>query len=199
MGILHCLISDYPISLEEDINFKLAADQVTNSFTLAESIGLNISGGNPHGDLFYYFSRKVSGLQPLKKYRLDFEFLIYAQLADNKTKDSSEDLFLKIGAVDYQPELEEVLWRNAENYKTLNLDKGEYNSDGGQDMLNVGSISQYTSQFPEVISGNTFDKSFEVSSNKDGDVWILIGVDSGIKGNLTFGMEALTVYYRKVN
>ena len=68
-------ISDYPISLEEDFTYKLAADQVNNSFTLAESIGLNISGDNPHGDLFYYFSRQVSGLEPLKKYRLDFEFL----------------------------------------------------------------------------------------------------------------------------
>ena len=192
-------VSDYPVYLEDSISYKVEADQVANSFSLAESIGLNISGENPHGDLFYYFKRKIGGLQPLKIYKLDFEFLIYTQLANDVKHDPPQDLFLKIGAVDFQPELEEVLWQNTENYKTLNLDKGESNSDEGKDMFNVGSLAKYTSQFPEVISGNTFDKGFEVSANKDGEIWILVGVDSGIEGNLVFGMEALTVYYTKIN
>ena len=192
-------VSDYPTALEESISFELVTDQVANSLSLSEGMGLNISGDNPHGDLFYYFKRKVSGLEPIKLYKLDFEFLIYAQIADDVVKGASDDLFLKIGAVNYQPELEEVIWRNSEKYIALNLDKGETNNDEGRDMQNVGSIYQFTSQVPEVISGNTFDNNFEVSSNKDGEIWILVGVDSGIKGNLTFGMEALTVYYRKTN
>jgi len=36
-----------------------------------------------------------------------------------------------------------------------------------------------------------------VVADANGEVWLIIGVDSGIKSNLTFGMMALTVYYRK--
>ena len=85
------------------------------------------------------------------------------------------------------------------DYKALNIDKGDINSESGQDAINVGSIKEYASETPEVISGNTFDDNFEIESNKAGEIWILIGVDSGIKSSITFGMEALTVYYREKN
>jgi len=194
-------ISDYPLELEDSLYVQptVNTDHVANSFAQEGSSGLNISGDNPHGDLFYYFYRKVSGLQPEKRYKLDFEFLIYTRLVDKPAKLSSDELYLKMGAVNYQPELEKVVWRNSMDYKALNIDKGDINSDSGQDAINVGSIKEYVSETPEVISGNTFDDNFEIESNKAGEIWILIGVDSGIKSSITFGMEALTVYYREKN
>ena len=75
-------ISDYPVGYEDSIYFVMSTEKVNNSSFLDESSGLNISGENPHGDLFYYFNRKVDGLIPNKKYKLDFEFLIYAQLLE---------------------------------------------------------------------------------------------------------------------
>lgn len=188
-------VSDYPVNYEDSINFQMSTDYVANYSMLAGNSGLNVSGENPHGDLFYYFERRVSGLEPNRSYKLDFEFLVYAQLLDAPVKLSSEELYLKIGAVNYQPELAEVLWRNSLDYNVLNLDKGEINSEGGEDMINLGSIKSFTGEIAEVISGNTFGMNFETISNKDGEIWILIGVDSGIKSRLTFGMEALTVYY----
>jgi len=190
-------ISDYPVGYEDSIYFLMSTEKVNNSSFLDESSGLNISGENPHGDLFYYFNRKVDGLIPNKKYKLDFEFLIYAQLLEKPETLSSEELYLKVGAVNYKPELLKVLWRNSLEYQALNIDKGEFNSEGGQDMINIGSIKKFTSEIPEVVSGNTFDLNFELESNDAGEIWILIGVDSGIKSNLTFGIEALTVYYRE--
>ena len=190
-------VSDYPVHYEDSIFFMMTTNKVNNSSFLDNSTGLNVSGDNPHGDLFYYFNRKVSGLVPKKKYKLDFEFLVYAQLLHKPEVLSSEELYLKVGAVNYQPALEKVFWRNTIEYQTLNIDKGEFNSEDGQDMKNVGSIKDFTSEVPEVVSGNTFDLNFEVEANDDGEIWILVGVDSGIKSNLTFGLEALTVYYRE--
>jgi hypothetical protein len=190
-------ISDFPVAYEDDLYFLMSTEKVTNSSFLDESSGLNVSGENPHGDLFYYFSRKVGGLIPNSKYKLDYEFLVYAQLLEKPDKLSSEELYLKVGAVNYEPELEKVLWRNSLEYKALNIDKGEFNSDGGEDMINIGSIREFTSEIPEVVSGNTFDQNFEVVSNNAGEIWIMIGVDSGIKSKLTFGIEALTVYFRQ--
>ena len=190
-------ISDFPVAYEDDLYFLMSTEKVTNSSFLDESSGLNVSGENPHGDLFYYFSRKVGGLIPNSKYKLDYEFLVYAQLLEKPDKLSSEELYLKVGAVNYEPVLEKVLWRNSLEYKALNIDKGEFNSDGGEDMINIGSIREFTSEIPEVVSGNTFDQNFEVVSNNAGEIWIMIGVDSGIKSKLTFGIEALTVYFRQ--
>ena len=196
-------VSDFPVDYEDSINVLLSRGQIANTFALDAnsglSAGLNVSGENPHGDLFYFFERKVSGLNPGRKYNLDFEFLVYAQLMSEPETLSSEELYLKIGAVNHDPELEEVVWRNSINYLTLNIDKGEVNSEDGEDMINMGSIREYTSSEPEIISGNTFGRSIEVTADNNGDVWILIGVDSGIRSYLTFGMEALTVYYREKN
>ena len=190
-------ISDYPVAYEEDLYFLMSSEKVNNSSFLDESTGLNISGENPHGDLFYYFTRKVGGLVPNSVYQVDYEFLVYAQLLEEPDRLSSEELYLKLGAVDHQPELETVLWRNSLEYKALNIDKGEFNSEGGEDMINLGSIREFTSEVPEVVSGNTFDKNFVVESNSNGEIWIIIGVDSGIKSHLTFGLEALTIYFRQ--
>lgn len=192
-------ISDYPVTYEDSINFVLTTNQVASSFDIGRSVGLNVSGENPHGDLFYFFMRKVSGLEPGKKYNLDFEFFVYAQLLNKPESLSSEELYLKVGAVNFKPELEEVIWRNSLKYMALNIEKGEVNSDEGVDMINMGSIKHFTSDVPDFISGNTFDRRIEIEPDKNGDIWILIGVDSGIRSYLTFGMEALTVYYREKN
>ena len=192
-------ISDYPVKYEDSLDYVLTTKQVNSSFDIAGSVGLNVSGENPHGDLFYFFKRKISGLEPGKRYNLDFEFFVYAQLINKPESLSSEELYLKVGAVNYNPELEEVIWRNSLKYMTLNIDKGEVNSDEGVDMISLGSIKDFTSDIPDFISGNTFDRIIEIEPDKNGNIWILIGVDSGIRSYLTFGMEALTVYYREKN
>ena len=96
-------ISDYPVDYEDDLYFQMNTEKVNNASFLDESAGLNISGENPHGDLFYYFCRKVEGLVPEKKYKIDYEFLVYAQLLEKPDRLSSEELYLKVGAVYYQP------------------------------------------------------------------------------------------------
>ena len=138
-------------------------------------------------------------MEPNKKYKIDFEFLIYTQLLTQIDKLSSDELYLKIGAVNYEPSLEQFTWRNSLDYMALNVDKGATNSDSGEDIINIGSVSELTSDTPEAISGNTFDQLIEVETDKDGTVWLIVGVDSGIKSQLTFGMAALTVFYRKQN
>jgi len=190
-------VSDYPVHYEDTIYFMMSTIKVDNSSFLDASSGLNVTGDNPHGDLFYYFNRKISGLEPNKRYKLDFEFLVYAQLLEKPEVLSSEELYLKVGAVNHEPGLEKIIWHNDIDYQILNVDKGELNSEGGQDMINVGSIKHFTGEIPEVVSGNTFDLNFERETNDKGELWLLIGVDSGIKSNLTFGLEALTVYYRE--
>lgn len=185
-------ISDYPINYQDSAEFKVSNDIVANSLS-TEGKGLTISAENPNGELFYYFFRKVSDLIPNQNYRLDFEFLVYTQLSGTE----EGELFLKIGATNFAPELVTQSIGNAEDYVVLNIDKGDTNSDSGMDLVNIGSVKEFVGNTPELISGNSFDTLIEVVSDNNGEVWLIVGVDSGIKSNLTFGMAALTVYYRK--
>lgn len=189
-------ISDFPIDYLDSVVYKINNEAVPNSLT-SSGKALNISAVNPHRDLFYYFLRKESGLEPGERYKIDFEFLVYTQL----TGKVDGDLYLKLGATNFPPELSPRMSGTDKNIEliSLNVDKGDTNSASGTDVVNIGSIKEFTGEKPEVISGNNFDKRIEVVADRQGNVWLIIGVDSGISGQLTFGMAALTVYFRKQN
>jgi hypothetical protein len=191
-------ISDYPVDYKDSSEYvvRSTSAQYLNSGVL-ESNGLSISADNPHGELFYFFKRKIHGLKANKKYKLDFEFLLLSQLQNGVVADKSEDLFLKIGAVNFEPKLTKVKLNEADEFVILNVDKGEMNKDSGADLSNIGSIRKFTNANPEVISGNTFDIPIDITTDGDGVLWLVIGVDSGIRKHLTFSMVAVTIYYRE--
>lgn len=189
-------ISDYPADDEGSAEYTFKSI-ITPSNLVLEGSGLSISANNPHGDLFYFFNRQISGLVPGKKYKVDFEFLVYTQLLTQSDNPSNEELYLKLGAVNYKPELEPITGQNSEDFIALNVDKGTTNSGSGNDVVNIGSVKEFTSKIPEDIIGNNSDSQIEVKANPDGDIWIVIGIDSGVKSEMTFGLAALTVYYRE--
>ena len=191
-------ISDYPADYKDSSEYVVRS---TNTQYASNSIlpgtGLSISADNPHGELFYFFKRKIHGLNANKKYKLDFEFLLLSQLTNGASPGNSEDIFLKIGAVNFEPKLTKVKLNEKDEFVTLNVDKGETNKDRGSDLANVGSIKKFTSATPEVVSGNTFDIPIDVTADGSGEIWLIIGVDSGIKNHLTFSMVAVTIYYKE--
>ncbi len=187
-------ISDYPVDYADSTDFSFEYSPIPSNL-LVEGNGLEISAENPHGDIFYFFKKQISGLQPNKKYKLDFEFLVYTQLNDPTIKSLTDELYLKMGAVNYAPQLEKTVLQNSLEYKILNIDKGSANNEGGKNIVNIGSVKEFTKVTTKIVSGNTFDFNIEVVSNNDGDVWLIVGVDSGVKSYLTFGMTALTVYF----
>ena len=191
-------ISDFPVDYQGSANFSFDNSKVPNSI-IAESSGLKISADNPHGDLFYFFKRRIDGLQPGTSYKLDFEFLMYTQVLLDSNAFSSNEIYLKIGAADHAPVLEQITRSDSIEYMALNVDKGKSNSDSGQDLINIGSIKEFTGKMPETISGNSFDNEIIVTADDNGRIWLVIGVDSGLKGQLTFGMDALTVFYKEIN
>lgn len=189
-------ISDFPVDYADSSKYLFDNSQVPLVLPV-EGRGLSISADNPHGDLFYFFMREVTGLEPNRKYKIDFEFLVYTELLTRSNKPSSDELYLKVGAVGHEPELKKTIWQNSMDYIALDVDKGDTNSGSGSEIVNVGSVKQFTSETPEVISGNTFDFVIEAETNNDGVIWLVMGIDSGIKSQLNFGMAAVTVYYRK--
>lgn len=190
-------ISDYPSDYKDSSDFVVRNSLLAYS-SLYDGNELSISAENPYGEIFYFFKRKIEGLEPNTEYKLDFEFLISSQLTSGVKLGDSEDVYLKIGAVDYEPFLEKVKLDNAQEYVMLNVDKGASNSGTGDDLTNIGSIRDFTGEKAEAISGHTFDTPIRVRTDGHGVIWLVIGVDSGIKNRLTFGMSAVTVYYSEI-
>ncbi len=163
-----------------------------------QGYGLTITAENPHGDLFYFFKKQVTGLKPNKNYSVDFEFIVYTQLDSGKSVGSTEDIFLKVGVVNSEPLTQMIPSGGSADFYSLNFDKGESNEDSGEDLKNLGSIKKYTKSTVEAISGNTYKSHMTVMADSQGSVWLIIGVDSSIRSQLTFGLMAMTVYYTEI-
>lgn len=191
-------ISDYPVGYQDSTMYLSSVDKVPASSPLNGN-GLTVGAANPLGEIFYYFQHKESNMVPGQKYIVDFEFLVYTQLVTESADFANEDIYLKIGAVNFEPVLQEIVNRNliTPDYMMLNVDKGDSNPDSGKDLINMGSVKSFTGVSPEVISGNTFGRNIEVQANQNGEIWLLVGVDSGIKSQLNFGMAAINVYYKE--
>ncbi len=190
-------ISDFPVDYKDSIQYVVTDQQISNSASLYEGNGLSISADNPHGDLFYYFKKKIIGFKSNTNYKLNFEFLVYSHLSGEEGVAADEDIYLKVGAVNFDPTLEKQT-RHLTEFYTLNVDKGASNAGSGSDLVNLGSIKEFMGNQPESISGNTYDIPIEVKSDSDGAIWLMIGVDSGVKCNLTFSLAAITVYYSEI-
>jgi hypothetical protein len=190
-------ISDYPVDYGDSMEYVVRSQQLDYSNSLYSGKGMSITADNPHGDLFYFFKRKVSGFKPNTNYKVDFDFLVYSQSHDEY--EIAEEIYLKVGAVNVEPHVElQKISSSDQGYVTLNLDKGMDNAGSGTDLVNIGSIKKLTSLDADAISGNTFDMELRMKTDVNGDIWLLIGVDSGLRSPLTFSLAAITVYYSEI-
>jgi len=151
-----------------------------------------LSGNNHSDDLFMFIKRKVSGLTPNTSYNLVFE----VEVASNAPEGSvgiggspGNSVYLKAGASNIEP----VKNIQGDQY-VLNIDKGNQ-SDGGANAIVLGDIATpLTVAEYALITRNNASSSAEpfiAESNSAGDIWLMIGTDSGFEGTTT-------VYYTKV-
>jgi hypothetical protein len=193
-------VSDYEtVNVSDNSNYSYTFYNAKGPENLPwQGYGVTITAENPHGDLFYFFKKQVTGLKPNKNYNVDFEFIVYTQLDSGKSVSSTEDIFLKVGVVNSEPLAQMGQSGDRPDFLSLNFDKGEKNEDSGEDLKNLGSIKNYTKSTAEAISGNTYNSHMTVMADSQGSVWLIIGVDSSIRSQLTFGLMAMTVYYTEI-
>ena len=155
-----------------------------------------ISGDNHSDDLFMYFQKHITGLRPDTTYQAQFGIELASNTPAGMTGiggSPGENVYVKAGAVGYEPEIitDDIGWLR------LDIDKGNQESDG-EDMINLGTLSNPNLD-PDTSTGdeyalmtlNSQGRNFQVTSDKDGSIWVVIGTDSGFEG-------ATTVYYNSV-
>jgi hypothetical protein len=148
--------------------------------------------GNSHGEeLFMFLKKKLTGLQPETNYTLTFS----VELTSNNlqgTKDSiivpGDMVFLKVGATAIEPK--RILDRNK---FVMNIDKGIL-GDSGQDMVYIGNLTPNPDPVNYINRSNSSSTTspLVVRTDGDGNLWLIVGTDSGIEG-------VTTLYYSKIN
>ncbi len=184
--------TDYP-AYTDPSSYELEfayTDRPANLGTNKKSMML--SGNNHSDDLFMFMKKKIVDLSPNTDYALVFE----VELASNAPKGSvgiggspGESVYLKAGASGTEPK--QVI---EDNEYALNVDKGNQSTSGEMAVV-LGDIAvPEDTQGYALITRNSAANAdpFIVRTNSKGEIWLIIGTDSGFEGTTT-------VYYTRVN
>jgi hypothetical protein len=154
--------------------------------------GLMMSGNNHSDDLFMYVKRRVTGLAQKASYLFDVAVTIdtnASAVCGGIGGAPGESVFVKIGAVPFEP----TSSPDSLGMLTLNLDKGNQSA-GGVDMKVAGNISN-TLPCPSTTYQSKMLSlaGFSASTSADGDLWIILGTDSGFEGITTLYYDRISV------
>lgn len=181
--------ADYPNG-EEDF-YELDFSHATLPAPLDQKDGAIMQKGNNHSDdLFMFIKRHISGLTPNSNYKVNFDIEFATDAADGSVGvggSPAESVVLKVGAVLEEPES----IPDQDNFLLMNLDKGNQ-SVGGDDMIVLGDMSNGSSEFVYKLKRLTNNRPIEIESNAQGNLWLIIGTDSGFEGTTT-------IYYNKIS
>jgi len=186
--------TDLPSYLDDTSFYQLRFEYTNLPANLGDRKSLMLSGNNHSDDLFMFIKRKITGLLPNTSYNVVFE----VELASNALEGSvgaggspGKSVFLKAGASAIEPK------KIAESDKyVLNIDKGNQ-STPGENAIVLGDISIPSTSTDYVLilrsnASSTGYQPFFAQSNDAGEIWLVVGTDSGFEG-------VTTVYYTKVN
>jgi hypothetical protein len=166
-----------------------------------EGTGYYLQGMNHSDDLFMFLKRRLGiddGLVPGQEYRIKFT-IVFASNAPSGAVgiggSPGESVFLKAGASTVEPE---VYLDSATDYYLMNVDKGSGNNASGEAALVTGNIANGLSADeidmenpPYVSLKRQHEHEYTVTPSPDGELWLLIGTDSGFEG--------LTgIYYQRI-
>lgn len=162
-----------------------------------EGKAIYLSGHNHSDDLFMFLKVQTDGLKPDTTYQVLFSI----DLASNTPEgmmgiggSPGESVFVKAGAVNYEPEAIE----ESDGWLRINIDKGNQASEG-EDMINLGTLANpnidldtFTGEEYAIMTLDNQGTTFTVTSDNQGNVWVIAGTDSGFEG-------PTTVYYDTIN
>lgn len=184
--------ADYPEG--DSVSYGLIfehGDLPDNLNPSATTKALYVSGDNGNDDLFMFVKKKIVGLRPNTTYVMLFN----VKLASNAPTGSfgsegapGESVYLKAGASLIEPEkaLQDGTYR-------MNIDKGDQDFEG-ESMINIGHIGvgSNTSQYTMITRNNNSSNSFEITTDDTGEIWLIVGTDSGYGG-------VTSLYYTQID
>lgn len=186
--------AEYDPRFEEDYELSFSLAGLPGNLDRRDG-AMRISGENHSDDLFMMVYKKVDGLEPGRKY----EVRLSARIASDATKGAigvggspGSSVFVKMGAISHAPER---LFRDSFVY--ANFDKGNQ-SNGGKDMRVVGDVEISSEQEGvwELLQRNNHDHPIQLRANDNGELWLLVGTDSGFEATTTLYYSSIRARLR---
>jgi len=185
--------ADYPNqpNVESFYEFEFAHSNLPNPLNTTEG-ALKQSGNNHSDDLFMFVKKKITGLESNKEYKIGIEI----EIATNAPSGAvgvggapGEGVIIKAGASTIEPL--KVL-NSTDNYYRMNIDKGDQGTDGISmqligDFANGTTLNKYT--LKNLKTGNPIS----VQSNSNGEIWVIVGTDSGYEATTTIYYNSIKV------
>lgn len=152
--------------------------------TNATGNSIRVQGHNRSDDLFMFLKKQITGLSPSTTYQVIFEIEIasqYPETAPGIGGSPGGSVFLKAGATVEEP-LPVAEDQEGLSYLRMNIDKGNQSQEGA-DMINLGTVGIDGDEYKyELIQKSNGDRRFSVTTDPEGNLWLIIGTDSGFEG-----------------
>lgn len=158
--------------------------------------GFFITGHNRSDDLFMFLSKKltaVDGILPNQRYDVSFRLTLASNAGTGCAGIGGapgESVYLKVGATGNEPR---VVLDETSHY-SVTVDKGQQ-SQGGSEASVAGNVANGTSicssDAPFVSILRQHRHPTPVMSNAFGELWLVVGTDSGFEGKSTFHYQSI--------
>lgn len=174
-----------------------------------EGTGYYLQGMNRSDDLFMFLKRKLGtdqGIVPGQEYHINFT-IVFASNAPSGAIGvggaPGESVLLKAGASPIEPE---VYLDTDIDYYVMNVDKGGLGLSGeGPAGSIVGDIAnglpadEVDLQNPPYVSlERQHEHKYTVTASPDGELWLLVGTDSGFEGLTGIYYQSIAVNLKPV-
>lgn len=188
------MIADYPVGEETFYELDVSYGNLPEPF--ATEKGWKISGNNHSDDLLATVVAPVTGLEPMRTYSASIEVEIITDVPSNCFGIGGSpgfSVYVKAAVSDQEPS------RSVDNlnHYRINLDIGNQSNSGteGQSIGNVENsldCGQPQAWEKKVLTTQT---AIDVTSDNNGQVWILAGFDSGFEGKTTIYLSNLSISF----
>lgn len=184
--------TDYPAGQEEFFELESGIRQLPSE--IGSGTGFLLSGNNHSDDLFMFLKRRLSaadGIAANQTYQVRLRIVVASNAPSGAFGiggSPGESVYLKAGASGAEPR---PVVRKGEVH--LNVDKGNQ-SHGGKAASVVGTIGNGTEPGgadPYISLTRTHVHEFQATASSAGDLWLMVGTDSGYEGTTA-------LYYQRI-
>lgn len=154
-----------------------------------------ISDNNHSDDLFIYVKRKLSDLAPSSPYKIDFNIQIASAYPENTVGiegSPGASVYVKAGATHIDPL---AILPPDQQFLIMNIDKGNQ-SQRGKDMDVLGTVGISGDEFIYQLITRENEEVFEAETNQQGELWVIVGFDSGFEGISSLYFDKIEVKLR---
>lgn len=179
--------ADYPEGVEQDWGFSVTHAYLPAPLDTTKK-AIRISGSNHSDDLFMYLTKKIRLGEPNQTYHGKFEIQFATDAAESSIGvggSPAHSVYMGVGLASIEPK--KVLDSTSGHYR-MNISKINQSQDG-EDMKVIGDVSNGKSEPEYTIVTRTGE--FTGKTDSDGNIWIIVGTDSGFEA-------VTTLYYTRI-